>query len=316
VHLCECDIALTKDEKLILSHDEDFYRLALNKNAPASTKKIHELTFKELLSLPLTSAARPPLLIDILRSACAIGDNAQLAIEIKPGNEVAVTALTRMLAAYPEFMPCIACIMSFDAYTMHQLRRELWSIAAAAATPPIGPPSITHTRNRSRSISFSTGLTNLSASPAIVQRKQSIAAASEAQVVGMGEPLHRPMQLPKLMMLTVEGPPKTPCKLRVGIHDLSPLESSMVSADGTLDGVYLEYQPAMLEPEGLAILRKLSETYCVGVWNRGGEPDNYQIFRTLIHEGNVTFVNTDLPDTFRADVPAKRGHKIRRMQTA
>lgn len=334
VHICECDIALTKDEKLILSHDEDFRRLALNKMAPISNKKIHELTFKELLALPLTSASRPPLLIDVLRSASAIGDTAQLAIEIKPGNEPAVTALVRMLTAHPEFLPCIPCIMSFDAYTMHQLRRELWAMAAtisattaagsAAANhghPQLAAP-LSHRRNRSSRLSFSSGLiSNLTASPAVTGRKMSIAelgdfslgepailAATAAATVGIA--------LPKLMMLTVEGPPKTPNKLRVGIHDLSPLESSMVSKDGCLDGVYLEYQPVMLEPAGLAALRKLGETYCVGVWNRGGDPDNYQTFAKLIHEGNVTYVNTDLPDTFRVDVPKPRGHRIRRMPTA
>jgi hypothetical protein len=113
IHLCECDIALTKDEKLILAHDEDFSRLALNKNNPVSSKKIQDLTFKELISLPLTSVARPPLLLDVLSSAYAIEDNTKLVIEIKPGNEAAASALANILVHRPELMQCVAVIMSY-----------------------------------------------------------------------------------------------------------------------------------------------------------------------------------------------------------
>jgi hypothetical protein len=90
-----------------------------------SNKQVGDLTFKELIALPLLSGSRPPLLIDVLQSARHIGGGAQLVIEIKPGNEEAATALARMLIHHPELMPCIALIMSFDCFTMHNLRREL-----------------------------------------------------------------------------------------------------------------------------------------------------------------------------------------------
>jgi glycerophosphoryl diester phosphodiesterase len=163
IHLCECDIALTKDEKLILGHDADFSRLALNKKNPISSKKIQDLTFKELMALPLTSQARPPLLIDVLQSAHHIGDNAQLIIEIKPGNEAAATALARLLARYPELIPCVAVIMSFDVYIMHKLRQELVVLSQTLCTSSEATnyhPLLNHhrTRSRSRSLSFSSGL--------------------------------------------------------------------------------------------------------------------------------------------------------------
>jgi len=102
----------TKDERLILAHDDTFTRLALNKHHPTSSQKIQDLTFKELMALPLTSASRPPLLLDVLSSAETIGaDHAQLVIEIKPGNEAAASALAQLLAQRPEFWPCIAVIM-------------------------------------------------------------------------------------------------------------------------------------------------------------------------------------------------------------
>lgn len=69
LHLCECDINVTKDERIILAHDEDFTRLALDPESPLSQKKVSDLTFKEIVALPLQSGSRPPLLIDVLRSA-------------------------------------------------------------------------------------------------------------------------------------------------------------------------------------------------------------------------------------------------------
>ena len=75
--------------------------------------------------------------------------------------------------------------------------------------------------------------------------------------------------MPKLMLLTVAEEPKMPCHLRAGVEDLSPVEAWLNSGGGdgsSLDGVYLQFQPEMLEPEGVAALRKLSQTYAAGVW--------------------------------------------------
>ena len=133
VFLCECDIALTKDEKLVLAHDENFMRLALDSRDPNSNKKVSDLTFRELISMPLRSGVRPPLLIDVLRSAIAISEKAQLVIEIKPGNEAAASALARMLVQHQELRKAVAMIMSFDVVTMHLLRAELSAASEAEA---------------------------------------------------------------------------------------------------------------------------------------------------------------------------------------
>jgi hypothetical protein len=58
IHLCECDIALTRDEKLVLAHDTDFKRLALDSNSPTSGIQVSDLTFRELISMPLISGIR------------------------------------------------------------------------------------------------------------------------------------------------------------------------------------------------------------------------------------------------------------------
>lgn len=128
IHLCECDIALTKDEKLILAHDEDFQRLALDPLAEHSSLKVGDLTYRQLISMPLKSGNRPPLLIDVLRSASAIGGNSQLIIEIKPGNVAAASALARLFLRHPELMSRCAVVMSFDAFAMHTLRKDLRTV--------------------------------------------------------------------------------------------------------------------------------------------------------------------------------------------
>eukprot|EP00536_Pseudo-nitzschia_multiseries_P007554 jgi/Psemu1/319150/estExt_fgenesh1_pm.C_1790001 len=125
IELCECDIALTKDEKLVLAHDENFERLSLDARDVNSKKKVSDLTFKELISMPLSNGVRPPLLIDVLRSASAISEKSKLIIEIKPGNDVSAFALARLLIRHPDLRSSVAMIMSFDVATMHRLRAEL-----------------------------------------------------------------------------------------------------------------------------------------------------------------------------------------------
>ena len=141
IHLCECDVAITKDEKLVLAHDEDFKRLALQDDSTCASMKVSELTFRELISLPLKTGMRPPLLIDVLRSAHAISDNAQLIIELKPGNVAAASALARMLFRHPELCSCVAMIMSFDAFTIHRLRQEFASAITHGAAALTSLPS-------------------------------------------------------------------------------------------------------------------------------------------------------------------------------
>jgi glycerophosphoryl diester phosphodiesterase len=142
IELCECDVALTKDEKLVLAHDEDFSRLALEPNSTSSKTKVQDLTMKEIISLTFKSGSRPPLLLDVLRSAHAIGGNCRLVIEIKPGNQEACSALVRLFKHHPELLDRCAVIMSFDGYTMHRLKSELEEMRASFMSECVGssPP--------------------------------------------------------------------------------------------------------------------------------------------------------------------------------
>jgi len=137
IHWLECDVAITKDEKLMLAHDEDFQRLALDPSNVCSKKKVGDLTMKEIISLTFKSGTRPPLLLDVLQSAAAIGGPARLVIEVKPGNQEACTALIRLFRKHPELIERVAVVMSFDAYTMHRLKfglNELVSLLEAASS--------------------------------------------------------------------------------------------------------------------------------------------------------------------------------------
>ncbi len=125
LHLCECDIALTKDERIILAHDENFARLGMDPTSPLCNKTVRDLTFKELMNCPIKSGARPPLLFDVLRSAAAIGGDAKMVVEIKAGNMDAGTSLARIFVRHPQLMDHVAIVMSFDAFIMHNFRREM-----------------------------------------------------------------------------------------------------------------------------------------------------------------------------------------------
>jgi glycerophosphoryl diester phosphodiesterase len=52
VSFCECDVILTTDGHIILSHDDDLSRLALAKDGHAA-RNIAQLTFSEVISTPL-----------------------------------------------------------------------------------------------------------------------------------------------------------------------------------------------------------------------------------------------------------------------
>jgi len=129
ISLCECDVALTKDGKIVLAHDENFARLALMGGCDSSVKNVSDLTFKQILALHLKNGTRPPLLADVLRSASVIGDHAKLIIEIKPGNDEMCLPLITLFARNPVYLNCVHAIMCFDSYIMKEISIQMDNLA-------------------------------------------------------------------------------------------------------------------------------------------------------------------------------------------
>ncbi|KAG7355414.1 glycerophosphoryl diester phosphodiesterase [Nitzschia inconspicua] len=352
IHLCECDIAITKDEKLVLAHDENFQRLSLDNGSEISKRKVSDLTFRELISMPLLSGVRPPLLIDVLRSANAISEQSKLIIEVKPGNDTAAAALARLLIRHPDLRSNVAMIMSFDAATMHKLRREL---AAAVLSDPdtalvatmrgytsgtqLSSSPMNHHRRVTSYDHFGTlgGSFIGGGSSSFRQHHPSMdlgsigLSISQTNLNGLSSTHAHPMNghqhedttipptpaaedivslameakhMPKLMLLTVAHPPHKACELQVQYNELHRVDGWLAADDGSLDGVYLQYEEEMMTAEGAAYLRELSGRFLVGIWGYSGkDPDDFQTFEWLVKEGNCTFVNTDLPKHFRRDLP-------------
>lgn len=289
IHLCECDVALTKDEKLVLAHDEDFNRLALDKSSASSTLKVSELTFKELIALTLKNGVRAPLLKDVLLSANAIGPEAKLIIEIKPGNSEAAMALARLLGKYPELMGHVAVIMSFDLWSMHSLCDELRKSFPHLVKGESSSSSFLRRPNSTSILGSSPGEYSFLMDRSKRERTDSLVNYFTSQKVS----------LPKLMLLTVADLPENRFELCVDVSDYSPIDGWLHSTYTSLEGVYVQFQPEMLLPEGKAALQKLTEKYIVGIWGKAGkDPDDRRTIHYLLKECGVSFINTDLPRTF------------------
>lgn len=120
---CECDIQLTSDGYLILNHDEDLTRLALMMQDDAaiscstehrpSAPSVCNLTLKQLISMPMKSGVRQPLLKEVLDSA-VIHESSQLVIEVKPGGFDIATVLIKFLTSNPAYLDHVPVVMSFD----------------------------------------------------------------------------------------------------------------------------------------------------------------------------------------------------------
>ena len=272
VHLCECDVALTKDEKLVLAHDTDFSRLSLDPSSDNSNTKVSDLTFKELIALTLKNGVRAPLLMDVLQSASAIGQEAQLIIEIKAGNNQAAMALARLLVRYPELIQHVAVIMSFDLWAMHDLRQALERTFVGAGEQK----RITST------------------SSPLLHNPKTRSNSMDGRHYGN-------ITLPKLMLLTVAHPPFNNHELWVDCSDYAPIDGWLTTDDSCLDGVYVRYESDMLEPDGAAELKALCDKYTVGVWGKASkDPDDYETMHYLVKECGVSYFNTDMPHTFLA----------------
>ncbi len=369
------------------------------------------------MSCPLKSGARPPLLFDVLRSAAAIGEHAKMIVEIKAGNTEAGPALARMFLRHPNLMDHVAVVMSFDAFIMHNFRREMTYVYEQLHTQYIPPPApaeekkselfspplssspnlrpsylghnrgLSHTRLPSMlggEIVIDVGgevhhqdghppimpptsnLTighNLSSSPNLrpsylghnrvpsqnriplmlgggdpkvdakadygtglsmtnlTEANRTVSSSSTfLPIQKSSDNLYHPDEVkeekeepdpsvmsvrsfPKLLLITVAHEPSKDYELHVDMTNpekITELEGWLRGRDGgSLDGVYMQYQKAMLGIEGQNVMRNLASRYHVGIWGANPVPDDWNTFHSLVTECHVSYVNSSLPRHFR-----------------
>jgi len=328
LNLCECDIALTRDGKIVMAHDETFERLALIEDGALNYKNVGELTLRELLSLNLKSGNRPPLLVDVLRSAVTIGPQCKLVIEIKPGNKEIALPLCRMFDKHQVLLNQIEVIMSFDAIAIQRVKSELQNMFTTASSSTHANTTTTLTtgmRNNGGSIREMKDYLNSRNSlmaldildeskpsdpnlllkdnknivdeKPIIQQKKFAESVSYAlsDLVNSYDNSTNQTQLPLFMLVTQFTPSEDKCMVSVdNLSSIVPLIQKI-----GVDGVYLEYEPNMLTQDGRSAMIELSDQYKVGVWMKAPrDPDVIDICRRLVHECGVSFVNTDLPPNF------------------
>jgi glycerophosphoryl diester phosphodiesterase len=119
-HFAECDVFMTKDGELVLSHDPSLKRLALH---PGSvTKDVEDSTFAEVELLALKDGSRAPRLTEVLTAAKRVDKNAKLIIEIKSENLNAARKLATV--AMTELGERIAVVMSYSKTVIEEFARK------------------------------------------------------------------------------------------------------------------------------------------------------------------------------------------------
>ena len=317
---------VTKDEKIIMCHDEDFRRLALMSSIKTAKTVVKDLTLADImrskcdlclltqhilhsqvimcinsitfLSLPLSihtnyspsnvvplkHGSRPPLLVDVLRSAMAIGDHAKLVIEIKPGNSEIVEPLMMLFKRHPSLLSRVAVIMSFDSYVIEEIA-DLFAVSNTTN----GTGGERGGKESIRRISLTRA------------RSQQLARCqSDSHGVDTCSIDDKGPSTPKLMVLTksVDVKNSENCLTTTVTNGFVSLGIVLPRING-IDGVYIQYEPYMLEPKGKKEMLKLAESYTVGVWMLAKrDPDAKSVARKLVDECGVSFVNTDFGRNF------------------
>jgi len=111
------------------------------------------------------------------------------------------------------------------------------------------------------------------------------------------------VSFPKLLLITVAETPKADYELFLDVTkpESGPkLDHWLRGGDGgMLDGVYMQYQKAMMGPEGSKAMRNLAARYDLGIWGANPIPDDWGTFHSLVSECHVSYVNSSLPKHFR-----------------
>lgn len=132
---CECDVRLTVDKQLVLSHDSNLEKVAVDSKL-GTAAKISECTFDELKEVPLRDGHQLALLKDALSMGRAMGG--RMIIEIKPGRGVG-EAVAELFHGAPALMESCEVVMSFELAPLEAFLEE-WKLSrtlrAAQASQP------------------------------------------------------------------------------------------------------------------------------------------------------------------------------------
>ena len=297
---CECDIAVTADGHLVLSHDSNFSRLALFRNDSKANIEVGRLTLRDLMSLTLKSGSHPPVLMDLLVLAKRISRRAQMVVEIKPGNTEAAGALVRLLSDNPQILTSIAVVMSFDLLVIHKFA-EFYAESDLAQTREEGRPNflfLTETPRAGAAIKPYQQFSLIGTPPvSMLQGEQ-----SELSVRG-------------------EGVKTSGGNLEAHFQSVRNQVDAWICRNSKLDGIYLQYENCLRSPTpgradpctgacdaeeggddavlGSKTLQMLAQHCVVGVWGsaRKNDPDTLKQFQHLVRLG-ASYVNSDLPLSF------------------
>jgi len=120
VHFCECDVMMTKDGEVVLSHDDNLKRLALKPDQAA--KNVRDLSFfKDLEYFPLKDGSRVPRLSEVLAAAKRTGSNSKLIVEIKGTSLECATKVVE--TALSEQGIHMAAVISFSLESVREFAR-------------------------------------------------------------------------------------------------------------------------------------------------------------------------------------------------
>lgn len=127
----------------------------------------------------------------------------------------------------------------------------------------------------------------------------------QQQINELASPLQGP-HFPKLLLITVAQTPSSDFELQVDITNpkqVTRLDSWLRGGDGgMLDGVYMQFQKQMFEPEGSETMRNLAARCNVGIWGANPVPDDWETFHRLVTECHISQFNSSLPKHFRRKV--------------
>ncbi|KAL7535979.1 hypothetical protein ACHAWF_005330 [Thalassiosira exigua] len=279
-----------------MAHDEDFRRLALLSDMDESKMIVKDLTLSDIMRMPLKHGSRPPLLVDVLRSAMTIGEHAKLVIEIKPGNSGIVEPLMALFDRHPALLSRVAVIMSFDAYILQDVAdRFAEQMIFGKAFDKLG------VLDEVGKLNGGTIDGRRTARKTTRHRSTRMTRARPVQTVSYAiDHSKTDLYFPKILVLTAfkdhhDDKDYVLTSVKNGFEGLD----KNLPAGGGIDGVYLEYEEAMLTPEGKEKMLCLAEKYAVGVWMlKPRDSDALSVAKELVEECGVSFVNTDFHREF------------------